>query len=70
MEGEQLFSELALMLASDVPKEKGGGSIMVAEATVPRAEDADVDPAEGLDDDCGDIDIEVDKPCGLQEIYN
>lgn len=43
---------------------------MVAGATVPRAEDADVDPAEGLDDDCGDIDIEVDKPCGLQEIYN
>jgi hypothetical protein len=61
MVGEQLVSEMALVLVSDAPKVRKEGSIVVAKATVPCAKDAVVDPAEGSDDDSEDIYIEEDN---------
>jgi hypothetical protein len=61
MVGEQSVPEPALVLASETAEVRGESSIVVAEATTPQAEDAIVDPAEGLDDDNEDIDIEQDN---------
>jgi hypothetical protein len=61
MMGEQPFSKIALVPTLDPPKARGEGSVVVAKAIVPCAEDIVVDPTEGADDDSKDIDIEEDN---------